>query len=195
MVGPFHNDEAGTPLEPQERKELIPTHITTREQLNELEAKNILEAISWVFERKRDVTSETFLLGLHRRMLDKVWRWAGKYRMTERNLGVAPHLIQVEIHALFDNMRYWIEHETFPLDELAVRFHHGLVVIHPFANGNGRWSRLAADVLIVQLGGKRFSWGSGANLQHAGADRERYIANLREADNHNFTPLTAFARS
>jgi Fic-DOC domain mobile mystery protein B len=195
MVGPFHNDEAGTPLEPQEREGLIPTHITTREQLNELEAKNILEAISWVFERKRDVTSESFLLGLHRRMLDKVWRWAGKYRTTERNLGALPHLIQVDLHALLDNMRYWIEHKTFPSDELAVRFHHGLVVIHPFANGNGRWSRLAADVLIVQLGGARFSWGSGADLQRAGADRDRYIAALREADAHNFEPLVAFARS
>jgi Fic-DOC domain mobile mystery protein B len=195
MVGPFHNDEAGTPLEPQEREGLIPTHITTREQLNELEAKNILEAISWVFERRRDVTSEAFLLGLHRRMLDKVWRWAGKYRTTERNLGALPHRIKVDLHALLDNMRYWIEHKTFPPDELAVRFHHGLVVIHPFANGNGRWSRLAADVLIVQLGGERFSWGSGADLQRAGADRDRYIAALREADAHSFEQLVAFARS
>jgi Fic-DOC domain mobile mystery protein B len=195
VVGPFHANQAGTPLDPQEREGLIPTYITTREQLNEAEAKNILTAIGWVFTRKRDVTDEAFLLGLHRRMLNSVWRWAGKYRKTERNFGVEPHRIQVELHALLDNMRYWLEHQTYPPDELAVRFHHGLVVVHPFANGNGRWSRLAADVLIVQLGGERFSWGGGVNLQSPGKDRDRYIAALRAADNHDFGPLIAFARS
>ncbi len=195
MVGPFDADAAGTPLAPAEREGLIPTHITTREQLNELEASNILDAIGWAFRRKRNVTDEAFLLGLHRRMLDKVWRWAGKYRTTERNLGVAPHLIEVELHALLGNMRYWLEHRSFAQDELALRFHHGLVVIHPFANGNGRWSRLAADILVVQLGGARFSWGSGANLQQPGADRDSYIAALKQADNHDFGPLIAFARS
>jgi len=157
VVGPFHADDAGTPLAPQERDGLIPTHITTREQLNELEAANILQAIGWAFARKRNVIDEAFLLGLHRRMLNHVWRWAGKYRVTERNLGVQPYRIQIELIALLGNMRFWIDHGTYPPDELAVRFHHGLVVIHPFANGNGRWSRLAADILIAQQAGVRFS--------------------------------------
>ena len=195
MVRPFEADGAGTPLDPQEREGLIPTYVTTREQLNELEARNILEAIGWTFGRKRNVTAEAFLLGLHRRMFRKVWRWAGRYRTTERNLGALPHRIQVDLHAVLDNVRYWIENKTFPPDEIAVRFHHGLVRVHPFANGNGRWSRLAADILIVQSGGDRFSWGGGANLQKIGEDRERYIAALKEADNHDFGPLVAFARS
>lgn len=195
MVGPFEADAAGTPLDPQEREGLIPTHVTTREQLNELEAKNILEAIGWAFKRKRNISDEQFLLRLHRRMLRKVWRWAGKYRTTERNLGGLPHEIQVDMHALLDNVRYWMDNKTFPPDELAVRFHHGLVLIHPFANGNGRWSRLAADILIVQSGGERFSWGGGADLQELGEDRDRYIAALKKADEHDFEPLLAFARS
>ncbi|HEX4117692.1 MAG TPA: mobile mystery protein B [Rhizomicrobium sp.] len=195
MVGRFHADEAGTPLDPQEREGLIPTYITTREQLNEAEAKNILAAISWAFMRKRDMTDEAFLRGLHRRMLNRVWRWAGKYRKTERNLGVAPHRIPVELRALLDTMGYWLAHETYPPDELAVRFHHGLVVIHPFANGNGRWSRLAADILVVRLGCERFSWGSGVDLRSPGADRDSYIGALRAADDHDFGPLIAFARS
>ena len=195
MVGPFHANDAGTPLAPQERDGLIPTHVTTHEQLNELEAANILQAISWAFARKRNVTDEAFLLGLHRRMLNRVWRWAGKYRVTERNLGVPPYRIQVELMALLDNMRFWIEQGTYPPDELAMRFHHGLVVIHPFANGNGRWSRLAADILIVQQRGVRFSWGSGADLRCMGEDRDRYIAALKAADDHDLVPLVAFARS
>ena len=195
MVGPFQADDAGTPLDPHECDGLIPTHITTREQLNELEAENILEAISWAFTRRRNVIDEVFLLGLHRRMLNRVWRWAGEYRRTERNLGVAPYRIQVELIALLDTMRFWIAHRTWPPDELGVRFHHGLVVIHPFANGNGRWSRLAADILVVQQGGARFSWGGSADLRRAGNDRDGYIAALKRADNHDFAALIAFARS
>ena len=195
MVGPFDTNHAGTPLDPQEREGLIPTHVTTREQLNELEGKNILVALNWAFKRKRKIADEAFLLGLHRRVLGKVWRWAGTYRTSERNLGVAPHLVQVDLRALVDNVRYWIEFKSFAPDEIAVRFHHGLVLVHPFANGNGRWSRLAADILIVQLGGERFSWGGGADLQKLSQARDHYIAALKNADRHDFGPLSKFARS
>lgn len=106
MVGPFEADAGGTPLDPQEREGLIPTHVTTREQLNELEAKNILDAIGWAFKRKRNILDESFLLGLHRRMFRKVWRWAGGFRTTERNIGTLPHKIQVDLRALLDNVRY-----------------------------------------------------------------------------------------
>ncbi|MEZ2148098.1 mobile mystery protein B [Bradyrhizobium sp. DN5] len=110
------------------------------------------------------------------------------------NLGVAPHLIEVSLHQVLDDARYWVENNTYPPDELAVRFHHRLVSVHPFPNGNGRWSRLAADVLIVQLGSQRFTWGA-ADLQTAGTARTAYIAALQAADNHDLGPLIAFARS
>ncbi len=163
-------------------------------ELNELEQQNIADANGWAFERKRNVLDEAFLRGLHRRMFNKVWRWAGDYRKTERNLGVQPHLIQPGLVQAIDDARYWVEHKSYEPDELAVRFHHKIVQIHPFPNGNGRWSRLAADLLVTGQGGTRFSWG-GADLLASGEARKRYIDALHAADNHDFAPLIAFARS
>jgi Fic-DOC domain mobile mystery protein B len=194
MTGPPEADDAATPLTPIEREGLIPTHVTLRSELNELEQQNVAEATSWAFERRRNMLDERFLRGLHRRMFNKVWRWAGEYRETERNLGVSPHLIQPDLIQAIDEARYWVEHKSFKRDELSVRFHHRIVMVHPFPTGNGRWSRLAADLLVTAQGGSRFSWG-GANLQTAGKARARYIDALHAADNHDLAPLIAFARS
>lgn len=187
-------DDHATPLTPAERQDLIPTYITLRSELNELEQKNIAAAVRWAFARRKVATRESFLKSLHHRMFNQVWRWAGKYRNTERNLGVKPHLIEIELRNALDDVRYWIEHKSYPHDEIAVRFHHRLVSVHPFPNGNGRWSRLATDVLIAQLGGKRFTWG-GADLRAASSARNLYIAALKASDNHDLRPLIAFARS
>jgi Fic-DOC domain mobile mystery protein B len=127
-------------------------------------------------------------------MLGEVWRWAGKFRASEQNLGIPFYEIPVALRQLLDDAREWIEYRTYPRDEIAVRFHHRLVQIHAFPNGNGRHARLMADLLVMRLGGERFSWGS-ANLQDAGAVRRRYIAALEAADNHDIGPLLAFARS
>jgi Fic-DOC domain mobile mystery protein B len=194
VTGPIDTDDDATPLSPEERNGLIPTHVTLRRELNELEQQNILDADHWAFARKRNVLDEPFLRGLHRRMFNCVWRWAGKYRTSERNLGIASYRIQTEIRQIIDDARYWVDHKTYPPDELAVRFHHRLVFVHPFPNGNGRWSRLAADISVVQLGGFRFTWGR-ANLQPASEFRRAYIDALHAADNHNLEPLVAFARS
>ena len=194
MTGPFDADGDATPLTPDERNGLIPTHITLRSELNELEQQNIAEANRWAIARKHNVLTEAFLRGLHRRMFNHVWRWAGKYRTTERNLGVESHRIQPELRQIADDAQYWIDHQTYAPDELAVRFHHRLVVVHPFPNGNGRWSRLAADLLILRQNGSRFTWGR-ANLQTAGDVRRSYIDALHAADAHDLTPLIRFARS
>jgi Fic-DOC domain mobile mystery protein B len=186
-------DDHATALTPAEREELIPTHITLRSELNELEQQNIATANRWAFGRRKVVTRETFLKSLHRRMFERVWRWAGKYRTTERNLGVKPQFIETALRQAIDDARYWAEHKSYPPDEIAVRFHHRLVSVHPFPNGNGRWSRFAADVLVTQLGGKRFTWG-GADLR-AGTARTAYIESLQAADNHDLEPLIKFARS
>jgi Fic-DOC domain mobile mystery protein B len=194
MIGPFDADEDATPLTPEERDGLIPTHISLRSELNELEQKNIAEADRWAFSRKRNVLDKSFLRGLHRRMLNRVWKWAGTYRTTERNLGIDPYLIQPELHQILGDARFWVENKTYGPDELAVRFHHRIVLVHPFPNGNGRWSRLAADLLVVHLGGSRFTWGS-VNLQAVGDVRKAYIDALHAADRHDLDPLVAFARS
>jgi Fic-DOC domain mobile mystery protein B len=194
MTGLHAADDHATPLRAAERDGLIPTYITTRGELNESEQKNIAVADQWALGRRHYIFRERFLKSLHRRMFDKVWRWAGKFRDTERNLGVKPYEIETALRQAIDDARFWVEHKSFPPEEIAVRFHHRLVSVHPFPNGNGRWSRLAADALITQLGGARFTWG-GADLQAAGDARKRYMGALHAADNHDLEPLTKFARS
>ena len=188
------DDDAATPLDPDEREGLILTYIVLRRELNEAEELNIGEATRWAYKRKPDILSEEALRALHKRMFGKVWRWAGEFRRTDRNIGVDPRMIGVELRQLLDDVRYWIAHETYPPDEIAVRFHHRLVFIHPFPNGNGRHSRLAADLLAMRLGRPPFSWGR-VNMIEPGATRTAYVAALREADGHNIEPLLEFARS
>ena len=190
----FEHPGNATPLTPEERRELIPAHIAYRSELNEAEQENIARGQDWALARRRDLPSEKFVRNLHGRMLGDVWRWAGKFRTSERNLGIAHFEIRAALRQLLDDTRTWIEHKSYPPDEIAVRFHHRLVRIHAFPNGNGRHSRLMADLLVMSLGEERFSWGS-VNLQDAGAVRQRYIAALRAADNYDSGPLLAFSRS
>lgn len=194
MTNLLGGDEDATPLTSEERDGLIPTHVALPSELNELEQQNIADADRWAFSRKRNILDEAFLRGLHRRMFNRVWRWAGEYRTTERNLGVPPFRIQPDLRQTIGDGQYWISHQTYSPDELAARFHHRLVSVHPFPNGNGRWSRLAADLLIVRQGDLRFTWGR-ANLRAAGDVRREYIAALHAADHHDLTPLVRFARS
>ena len=155
----LEQDNASTALTHEEREDLIPSYITLRRELNEAEQTNILEAEEWAFTRKRDVLDEGFLKGLHKRMFGRVWRWAGQFRQTERNIGVDAYRVQMDLRQLLNDCRYWIENDTYPADEIAARFHHRLVLIHPFPNGNGRHARLATDLLLTRLGHPRFSWG------------------------------------
>lgn len=187
-------DDSATPLTPEEREALIPSYITLRRELNEVEQIGIADADRWAFARKRDVLDEAFLKRLHQRMFKDVWRWAGQFRTTPRNIGVEAWCIEQDLRHLLDDVRYWTRHATYPPDEIAVRFHRRLVFIHPFPNGNGRFSRLAADLLAVRLARPRFSWGSG-NLIATDALRRRYVDALRAADAHDIGPLLAFARS
>ena len=188
------DDDANTPLAPEEREALLPSHITLRHELNEAEQINIGEAQRWADARRRDVLDSVFLRELHRRMFGDVWRWAGHYRATARNIGVEAHRIAVEVQQAVDDARYWVEHATYSPDEIAVRFSHRLVAIHPFPNGNGRFSRLVGDILARRLGQPPFTWGR-TSLVDAGETRARYIEALRAADNHDIGPLLLFARS
>jgi len=190
----FEQPDDATPLTAEEQSELIPAHIAYRRELNEAEFENIARAQDWALRRRGDVLSEKFVRDLHKQMLGDVWRWAGKFRTSERNLGISFYEIPTQLRQLLDDAKAWIECTSYPPDEISVRFHHRLVKIHPFPNGNGRHSRLMADLLVMRLGNERFSWGS-ANLQTAGDLRERYIAALKAADQHDIGPLLAFARS
>ena len=188
------DDDANTPLTDEEREQLIPAYITLRHELNEAEQINIGQALRWATARKRDVLDQNFLRQLHKRMFGDVWRWAGRYRTSARNIGVDAYRITMDVHQAIDDACYWIEHKTYPPDEIAVRFSHRLVAIHPFPNGNGRVSRLIGDLLAQQLVQEPFTWGR-ANLVDVGETRARYIEALRAADNHDIKPLLLFARS
>lgn len=175
----------------------------SRAELNRVEAENISQAMSWLFFSRRKlrpgaVIREAWLKQLHRRMYGQVWAWAGQYRTTERNLGVPYWQVRIDMRDLEADMGAWLTDTSatrYGQDECAVRFGYRLVVIHPFPNGNGRWSRLAADALVVALGGSRFTWG-GASLTEIGQLRRTYITALQAADAaSDIGPLMAFARS
>lgn len=198
MTSPLISQSPGnTPISAEEIETLIP-NLATRAELNEWERENIILAERWCFSRRVlsrfNPVCEAGLLELHRQMFGKTWKWAGIYRKTEKNIGVPVVQINNAMAAFLGDADYWIKEKVFDADEIAVRFHHRLVHIHPFANGNGRHSRLIADVLAVQLGRPRFPWGR-ANLQSAGAVRDTYISAIKRADEGNVKPLIEFARS
>jgi Fic-DOC domain mobile mystery protein B len=195
MTGPLiPQDDGGTELTEEEREGLIPSYITLRSELNEAEQANILEAEEWAFTRKRDLLEEKYLNNLHKRMYGNVWRWAGRYRTSGKNIGIDAYRIPTELRQLLDDCRYWIENGIYEPDEIALRFHHRIVSIHCYPNGNGRHARLAADLLLESMGHERFSWG-GKNPVDVGETRERYIAALQAADEHDIGPLLEFVRS
>lgn len=144
-----------TPLDPDELAALIPRHITTQGALNEWELQNIIEGAQWAQRRREaDILTFEFMLELHRRMLGKTWRWAGTFRTSEKNIGVAPEMITVELRNLCDDIRDQFEYQTYPVSEIGARFHHRLVRIHLFANGNGRFAHMLTDLLIESHGGR-----------------------------------------
>lgn len=197
MTDLFQEPDDATPLDPALRGDLLQTWITTRADLNEAEEENILDGADWARGRRggaEALLTEDFSKSLHEQMFGDVWKWAGSYRQNELNIGIAPHLVPAEMPVMFDNARFWVENDTFPPDEIAVRLHHRLTQIHGFPNGNGRHARMMADLLIEKLGGKPFTWGSGS-IHDTGTLRTTYINALKAADSHDFAPLLAFARA
>jgi len=192
----FDYPDGATPLDADEARGLLLSHITSRIELDRWEQENIAMAEAWAFRRKpRDILTEGFCKSLHKRMFDSVWRWAGELRATSKNIGVPAWQITSELKNLYADCEVWIEHGSYPPDEIAVRFHHRLTVIHPFPNGNGRHARLMTDILLVHLlKQQHFSWGSG-NLVNAGDCRQQYINALRAADRHEYNALLEFVRS
>ncbi len=193
----FHYAPGATPLDPDEAAGLVPTHITTQGDLNAWEQANILQGDRWARRQKhRDLLDEGFVREFHKKMFDQTWQWAGTFRKSNKNIGVDWPQISLKLRDLLDNTRYQIEHQVFDPDEIVVRFHHQLVWIHAFPNGNGRHARLMADILTVRLGLPRMTWGGGTvALTSVGAVREAYLTALRAADRGHFESLIQFAYS
>lgn len=187
-----------TPIDEEEKDELLLTTISTRGELDEVEQSNIANAIEWSIKRKFSqdkILSPGFLRELHQRMFSEVWEWAGKYRKTNKNLGVDKFTIEQELIKLLDDGKFWIEHKIYPSDEIAIRLKYRMVSIHPFPNGNGRHSRIYADIFISHIFNLPvFSWG-GRNLNYEGENRLRYLRALYQADQGNIQALIQFARS
>lgn len=195
MTDLFQEPEDATPLAPDEREGLRLTWVTTLADLNAAEQDNIDKGAAWAYcARKPHLTSVEFVLQLHKRMFGDVWSWAGQYRRTERNIGIAPHMIGVQTIQLMGDAAYWLEHQTYEPTELAVRVHHRLVFIHPFPNGNGRHARMMADLVLRRLGKPSLSWGGGS-LTDINDLRRAYAEALRRADREDYDALIAFSRS
>lgn len=186
-----------TPLEVDELDGLLPTWVATRADLNEVEQQNILSALSrrrWQRATAAQLLDDLSVRDLHKDMFGRVWRWAGRYRATERNIGVDPRAIAVGVHDLMEDAKLWFADEAIQLDEAACRFHHQLVQIHAFPNGNGRHARAMTDLILRAHGGASFTWGRG-RLDASGAVRSAYISALRSADGGDYGPLAEFVRS
>ncbi|AMO21306.1 mobile mystery protein B [Flavobacterium columnare] len=187
-----------TPLSEEEMEGLKIPSITTRKELDEFEQLNIEKAIEWTLRAKlkpEQLFSEKFIKDLHKKMYGDVWKWAGNFRNSEKNIGIKSYMVTVALKQLLDDALFWFQNNTYPQDEMAIRFKHRLVSIHCFPNGNGRHSRLIADLIVTKLyNANYFTWGK-SNLVQANETRTNYIKALREADNQNFTPLIVFAKS
>ena len=193
----FKYIDGQTPLSEEEKEGLLIKTITTRGELDELEQLNIEKAVEWTLNNKfvkEKILSEEFIKSVHKKMFGDVWKWAGTFRKSEKNIGVDWIKIGVEIRILFDDTKYWIENETYPPDEIAIRFKHRLVNIHCFPNGNGRHSRIMADIIIESVFGKEvFTWNN-SNLVKPDNVRRKHIDSIRKADKGTIDQLLEFAR-
>lgn len=193
--------EGATALSPDDMTGLIPAYIATRGDLNEFEKANIQQALNRIRRQKlgyMDILTVGYCLKLHQQMFNRTWKWAGCFRQREVNIGnTPPHMIATQVRNVLDNVKFWLENDTFPIDEICLRLHRDIVWIHPFPNGNGRHSRIFCDVLRKALGLGFFTWSnhSGGGLVAADQHRQDYLSALREADSGQYARLIQFATS
>jgi len=190
-------DSGQTPLDEDEKEGLLNTTIATKGELDEFEQQNIEQAIQWTLTRKfkpQDILTEAFVKDVHKRMYGDVWAWAGSFRKTNKNIGIDKWQIPTELNMLLADAIYWVAHDTYLPDEMAIRFKHRLVSIHCFPNGNGRHSRMMADIIVEKIYGQPvFTWGA-SDLSPEGYARAAYLKALKAADKNEYTLLLAFAR-
>ena len=194
----LHYSDGQTPLDEEEKEGLKIKSITTQGELDQFEQLNIESAIEWIIRsnlKAENILTEKLIKDLHKKMFGDVWKWAGQFRKTDKNIGVKWTRIGIELKNLMDDTIYWIDNNTYVPVEIAIRFKHRIVAIHCFPNGNGRHSRLMADVIIESIFGKEvFSWQT-SNMIKADKTRKEYIGALRQADIGNIIPLIEFAEN
>ena len=188
-----------TPLDEEDLEDLMLDFVATRGDLNVVESENITKALRWARAQATRrghgaVLDYAFLFELHKQMFGDVWRWAGTQRKRETNIGVESSQIPEQSKQALDDA-YWHEHETYPTAELAARLHRRLVAVHPFPTGNGRCTRLLADLYLLSIGEPPFTWGALGSLDEDRDTRQIYLNALRAADGDDYEPLVSFARS
>lgn len=195
MIESLQYPEGATPLDLNELDGLKHKHITTQGELDQLEQANIISGLRWLGRQRADVLTDYFVMTLHKRLFGDVWDWAGTNRTTGKNIGVDPLYIPVELRGLMGDAKYWADNKTYPPLEAAVRFHHRLVKIQPFSNGNGRHARIMADAILYRVyNSKPIDWTGGHDLQKMNARRAAYIAALKAADSDDYAPLLEFCK-
>jgi Fic-DOC domain mobile mystery protein B len=197
-VGP--DVDGATPIDEDELAELIPDFVVTRADLNLVEYENIANALPWARTQATRggpgrILDYSFVFELHKRMFNDVWKWAGTQRRRVTNIGVDPSQISSQTKQTLGDAEWWHEHGTFTVDERAARIHRRLVAVHPFPNGNGRCTRLVADLYLVSIGHPAFTWGAGGHLDEECDTRRLYLDALSIADRDDYEPLVRFARS
>ena len=194
----FDYKDGQTPLDEEEKEGLKIKSITTQGELDEFEQLNIEKAVEWTIHTKlkpENILTEKFIKNLHKKMYCDVWKWAGQFRRTEKNIGILWTKIGIELKNLLNDTKYWIENKTYSSEEIAIRFKHRIVSIHCFPNGNGRHSRMMADIIMESIfGGEIFSWHQ-SNMVKVDQTRKQYIKALKEADNGIIKPLIEFAKN
>jgi len=190
--------EGQTPLTEEEKEGLKIKTITTQNELDEFEQLNIEKAVEWSIHanlKPEKILTEKFIKDLHKKMYGDVWKWAGEFRKTEKNIGIKWIRIGVALKNLIEDTKYWLENKTYSSEEIAIRFKHRIVSIHCFPNGNGRHSRMMADIIMESIFEKEiFTWHK-SNMVKTDETRKKYIEALREADNGNIIPLIEFAQN
>jgi fido (protein-threonine AMPylation protein) len=177
----FKTREGQTPIDESIRKELKPKHVQDMPELYELESENIALGISWSKSTSKSHLDYLTWLELHKHMLYDIWKFAGVIRMKElanpdfhMSFYIRPSLLDLE-----RDLKTWIKF-NHPPQEMMARFHERLLTIHPFLDGNGRWSRVLTEFMCERLGFDQPTWGS----KTISADEERrnkYIAAVKKA--------------
>lgn len=194
MIDPVVDPYGATPLTLDDMRGLKLRHVTTRGQLDEVEQANVAQGLRWLARTRRgDILDDAFVRKLHMQLFGDVWTWAGSYRMRETNIGIAPPEIAVQLRLLLENARTWCEENVYSPMEAAARFHHRMVQIHLFPNGNGRHARIAADEFLKRYFDRPpIEWASGHDLQRDNERRDAYLQALRRADAGDFEALFKF---
>ena len=188
-----------TPLSEEDIAGLKLANITTQGELNEAEAENIIRGQEWALRSRTaalpEMLCDDYLLRLHKEMFGDVWKWAGKFRQSDLNIGVPSHRIRTDLRQLYGEVHGWLEYQAYPPDEIAIRLHYRVVTIHPFPNGNGRHARMLTHMAMTRHFETKPLPRGGSLLRDADAKRKAYIDALVAADNRDFAPLLRFARS